>query len=121
MLKALFGSLSRERVLTFIAARGEGYAREIVEFWGCPDQPIKRELNRLESEGILISKKYGRTIMYSINPRYFLRKELMALLLKAIDAYPPQWKQKLLFNRRRPRAKGKPVNWLTDLKKKSDQ
>ena len=117
MLKFLFGSVNRERILTFIAAREEGYAREIINFWNCPDRPIKRELNRLEAEGILVAKNYGRTIIYRINPRYYLRKELLALLLKAIDAYPPEWKNKLIFNRRRPRAKGKPIKWLEDMKK----
>jgi len=117
-VKSLFGSLSRERILTFIAARGQGYAREITEFWKCPDRPIKRELNRLESDGVLIAKSYGRTIDYSMNPRFFLRDELTALLLKIIDAYPPEWKEKLLFDRRRPRAKGKPVVLLKDITKK---
>jgi hypothetical protein len=114
-MKSLFGSLSRERILTFIAAREQGYAREIIEFWKCPDRPIKRELNRLESDGVLTAKSYGRTIIYNMNPRFFLRKELTALLLKIIDAYPPEWKEKLLFNRRRPRAKGKPVILLKDI------
>jgi hypothetical protein len=114
-MKSLFGSLSRERVLTFIAAREQGYAREITEFWKCPDRPIKRELNRLESDGVLIAKSYGRTINYSMNPRFFLRKELTALLLKIIDAYPPDWQEKLMFNRRRPRAKGKPIKLLKDI------
>lgn len=118
MLKSLFGSLSRERVLTFIAARDQGYAREIIEFWKCPDRPIKRELNRLESDGILTAKSYGRTINYSMNPRFFLRKELIALLLKVISAYPPEWKEKLLFNRRRQRAKGKPVISLENIRKR---
>ena len=97
-MKSLFGSLSRERVLTFIAAREQGYAREITE-----------------SDGVLIAKSFGRTISYSMNPRFFLRKELTALLLKIIDAYPPEWKEKLLFNRRRPRAKGKPITLLKDI------
>jgi hypothetical protein len=119
MLKSIFGSLSRERILVFIAAREEGYAREITEFWKCPDRPIKRELNQLEADGVLIAKSYGRTITYRINPRFFLRKELSALLLKAIDAYPPDWKRKLLFNRRRPRAKGKSIVLLSDLEKKT--
>ena len=117
-MKSIFGSLSRERILTFIAAREQGYAREIVAFWNCPDQPIKRELNRLESDGVLVSKPYGRTIIYSMNPRFFLRKELVELLLKIIDAYPPDWKENLLYNRRRPRAKGKPVKLLNDIEKK---
>jgi hypothetical protein len=114
-MKSLFGSLSRERILTFLAAREQGYAREIVAFWGCADRPIKRELNNLESEGVLIAKPYGRTILYSINPRFFLRNELKALLLKIVEAYPPEWKDKLLFNRRRPRAKGKPVRLINDI------
>lgn len=114
-MKSLFGSLSRERVLTFIAAREQGYAREITQFWKCPDRPIKRELNRLESDGVLVAKSHGRTIGYSMNPRFFMRKELTALLLKVIDAYPPAWKEKLLFNRRRARAKGKSVVLLKDI------
>jgi hypothetical protein len=120
-MKSIFGSLSRERVLTFIAAREQGYAREITEFWKCPDRPIKREINSLESDGVLTAKSYGRTISYSINPRFFLRKELSALLLKVIEAYPPEWKEKLLFNRRRPRAKGKPVVFLEDIDKKGSR
>ena len=121
MLKSLLGSLSRERVLVFIAAREEGYARQITEFWQCPDRPIKRELNNLEADGVLVARPYGRTIAYSFNPRFFLRKELSALLLRAIEAYPPEWRQGLLYNRRRPRAKGKPVVLLDQLEKKTDR
>ena len=115
-MKSLFGSLSRERILTFIAAREQGYARQIAGFWECPDMPIKRELNRLESDGVLTARSLGRTIMYCINPRFFLRKELVALLMRIIEAYPPDWKERLLYDRRRPRAKGKPVILLNDLK-----
>jgi hypothetical protein len=117
MKSLLFGSLSRERILTFIAAREQGYAREIIEFWNCPDRPIKRELNQLESDGVLSAKSYGRTITYSMNPRFYLKKELTALLLKIIDAYPPEWNEKLLFNRRRPRAKNKPIKLLDNIRK----
>ena len=116
-MKSLFGSLSRERILTFIAAREQGYASEIVEFWKCPDRPIKRELIRLEADGVLIAKPVGRTIVYSMNPRYFVRNELTALLFKIIDAYPPEWKEDLLHNRRRPRARGKTVRYLENVRK----
>jgi len=63
-MKSLFGSLSRERILTFIAAREQGYAREITEFWKCPDRPIKRELNRLESDGVLIASDLDFVVNY---------------------------------------------------------
>jgi hypothetical protein len=49
-----------------------------------------------------------------MNPGFFLRKELTALVLRIIEAYPPEWREKLLFNRRRPRAKGKPIVLLED-------
>jgi len=116
-MNSILGSQSRERVLTFIAARGEGYAREITEFWGCADRPIKRELNILESSGVLTARTVGRTVVYTINPRFFLRKELVALVLKMVDGYPPQWKEALLLNRRRPRAKGKPVRLLANIER----
>ena len=103
--------------IELIAAREQGYASEIIEFWKCPDRPIKRELSRLEADGVLIAKPVGRTIVYSINPRYFIRNELKALLLKIVDAYPPEWKENLLYNRRRPRAKGKPVQILEKILK----
>jgi len=32
-----------------------------------------------------------------------------------ISAYPPDWKEKLLFNLLKPRAKGKPIIMLNDL------
>ena len=115
MIKSIFGSLSRERILAFIAAREQGYALEITDFWECSAMPIKRELNNLEASGVLTSKIYGKTVVYSMNPRYFIRNELTTLLLKLIEAYPPEWKEKLLNNRRRPRARGKPVTYLNDL------
>jgi len=121
MIKSILGSLSRERILTFIAAREQGYAREIITFWQCPEMPIKRELNNLEAAGVLFCKTYGKTIVYGINPRYFLKNELTALLLKMIESYPPEWKEKLLFNRRRNRAKGKSVKYLNDLRNNEKQ
>jgi hypothetical protein len=121
MIKSIFGSFSRERVLAFIAAREHGYALEISDFWECSAMPIKRELNNLEASGILTSKTYGKTVVYSMNPRYYLKKELTTLLLKLVDAYPPEWKEKLLNNRRRPRARGKPVNYLNNLADKDQK
>lgn len=116
-MKSIFGSVSRERILTFLAARQQGYAREIISFWHCSEQPIKRELNNLEADGVLIAKPFGRTIVYSMNPRFFLHTELTALVLKIVEAYPPQWKELLLNNRRRPRAKGKPIVMAEDIEK----
>ncbi len=107
MLEALLGSGGSEKVLMFIAARGEGYAREISRSSGMGLHPIQRQLDKLEAGGILVSRMQGRTRLYAFNPRYPLLKELRELLDKALSFYPAAEREKLLMNRRRPRRRGK--------------
>ena len=61
MIGALFGSPSRERALIFLAARGEGYPREIAQYFNTALAPIQNQLERLEVGGVLVSKLVGRT------------------------------------------------------------
>ena len=109
MLEGLFGSASKERVLAFIYARQEGYPREIAKFWNCSLLPIQKQLDKLERDGILFRKMYGRTVVYKFNPRYFLKNELEAILKKTVSLYSPELKEGLLCDRKRPRVKGKPA------------
>ena len=107
MLESLFGSKGAERVLIFIAARGEGYAREISQFFEINHYPIQKQLEKLELGGILVSHLKGRTRLYTFNPRYLLLPELKAILDKALSFFPEPQREKLLMNRRRPRRRGK--------------
>ncbi len=109
MLEPLFGSKGSEKVLIFIAARREAYPREISRFAGMGIYPIRRQLDKLELGGILISSTKGRTRIYTFNPRYPFLKELKALLEKALSFYPESERENLLLNRRRPRRRGKPL------------
>jgi hypothetical protein len=108
LLEPLFGSTNRERILIFLQAREEGYAREIARFYKTDLFPIQDQCDRLENSGVIVSRKAGRTILYQFNPRYALLDELRALLAKAISFYPEDLQERLLMNRRRPRRKGKP-------------
>jgi hypothetical protein len=108
MLEYLFGSISAERVLIFIFARDEGYAREIARHFQTDLDPIQKQLDKLEAGGVLASRTAGRTRLYIFNPRYPFLEELKALLSKALSFYPEVEKEKLLMNRRRPRRRGKP-------------
>lgn len=108
LLEPLFGSMNRERVLLFLQAREEGYAREIARFFDTDLFPIQAQLERLEAGGIIISREVGRTVLYQFNPRYALLDELRSLLDKALSFYPDDLQEKLMFNRRRPRRRGKP-------------
>jgi hypothetical protein len=109
MLSSLLGSISAERALLFIYARGEGYAREIARFFNTDLAPIQRGLEKFEVSGLLNSRLAGKTRLYSFNPRYALKPEIENLLKKAIKFYPPDQQEALLMNRRRPRRKGKPL------------
>ena len=76
MLEALFGSKVREQVLIFLAARGEGYAREISAYYQSSLSPVQTQLERLETGNVLVGKNSGKTRIYTFNPRYPFIKEL---------------------------------------------
>jgi hypothetical protein len=107
MLEPLLGSKSSEKVLIFIEARDEGYAREISRFFMITLNPVQKQLEKLEMGGVLVSFTKGRTRIYQFNPRYPFLKELKKLLDKAITFYPEEEQERLLMNRRRPQRKGK--------------
>ena len=107
MLEPLLGSISSEKALIFIEARGEGYPREISRFFEMSLNPIQKQLEKLELGGILVSFLKGRTRLYTFDPRYPFLKELKEILDKAITFYPEDVRERLLMNRRRPRRRGK--------------
>jgi len=108
LLEPILGSSNRERVLVFLEARDEGYAREIARFFDTDLFPIQQQLEKLETGSVLVSRKVGRTVLYEFNPRYPFLNELKLLLNKVLMYYPENQKERLLMNRRRPRRRGKP-------------
>jgi len=109
LLASLLGSISAERALIYLFARGEGYARAIARFYNTDLSPIQKKLEKLEAGGILSSRLAGKTRLYSFNPRYPFKAELENLLKKALTFYPENEREALLMNRRRPRRSGKPL------------
>lgn len=109
MLEALFGSIRREQVLLFLQSRGEGYARQIARHFNSSLDPIQKQLDRLESGGVIVSRTAGRTRLYEWNPRYPFLRQLSDLLAKALSFYPAEEQDGLTMDRRRPRRRGKPL------------
>lgn len=107
MIEPLLGSKNAERVLMYIFAREEGYAREIAGFYNTDLKSIQNQLDKFERSGILASRSVGRTRPYVFNPRYPFLGELKNLLKKAFSFYSPEEQEELMMNRRRPRARGK--------------
>jgi len=109
MIEPLIGSKNRERVLLYLHAREEGYAREISRFYKTDLSQIQKQLERLEAGNVVYSKIIGKTRVYSMNPRYPFLEELTALLEKVLSFYPVDEYEKLTHTRKRPRRKGKPL------------
>jgi hypothetical protein len=107
MIETLLGSKNAERVLIYIFAREEGYAREISSFHKADLKSIQLQMDKFEKSGVLVSRSVGRTRPYVFNPRYPFLNELKSLLEKALSFYPQEERDELLMNRRRPRARGK--------------
>ena len=109
MLETILGSPGSEKVLMFLFARDEGYAREIARFFATDLAPIQKQLEKFENGGVLVSRSAGRTRLFSFNPRYPMLDELRALLEKTLQFYPNDVREKLTMSRRRPRRRGKPL------------
>lgn len=107
MLETLFGSVRREQVLLFLQCRREGYPRQIARFFESSLDPIQKQLDRLESGGVVVGRSVGRTRLYELSPRYPFLRELSGLLEKALSFYPPEEQARLTMDRRRPRRKDK--------------
>ena len=107
MIETLLGSKNAERVLIYILARQEGYAREISSYYETDLKSVQLQLEKFEKSGVLVSRLVGRTRPYIFNPRYSFLSELKALLEKALSFYPLKEKEDLIMIRRRPRARGK--------------
>jgi len=97
MLEALFESEKKEKILFFLYSHGDGYAREIARAF-----QFNLQLSKLESHGILYSRLRGRVRLFGLNPRYPFKKELEALLKKAMMFLPEDEVRKYYWPRLRP-------------------
>ncbi len=109
LLSGLFGNETAEKVLLFIESYATAYARKIAVAFDLPVSQIQRQLERLERDGVLVSRRVGKTREYQFNPRYMFREELEALLKKALKNLPQDTIDLYFTQRARPRRKGKPL------------
>ncbi|MBX3041471.1 MAG: winged helix-turn-helix transcriptional regulator [Bdellovibrionaceae bacterium] len=107
MFPALFGNAMAEKVLLYIANYGEGYINKIAKTYGVSPSQVQKQLKRLEAGGILVSRLMGNLRVFTLNPRFALKAELLALLERELELLPKEATQKLFRERTRPRRTGK--------------
>lgn len=109
LLEALFESDKKEKILFFLYSHEQGYAREIARIFRFNLNTVQNQLLNLESHGVLYSQLKGKVRIFGFNPRYPFRKELEALLNKAMAFLPEDEVRKYYRPRLRPRRTGKPL------------
>ena len=103
-----FGTVLRTRVLVAVALTGETFPAEVARLTGSRLFPVQRVLDGLEREALVVSRKAGVERRFTLNPRFFARSELRALLLR-LGEQDSQLQQALAARRSRPRRRGKPL------------
>lgn len=109
MLEPLFESTAKERILLYLYTHGEAYPREISPALGLYLNTVRNQLLKLERGGVLYSRLRGKIRLFGINPRYAFKKELEALLEKAMRFIPASELDRTFKPRLRPRLTGKPL------------
>ncbi len=109
MLKAIFGSEIKGKLLLFIYSNGESYPTEMARAFKFYLNAVQNQLLNMESNGILYSKLKGKVRLFGLDPRYPFKKELELLLAKILEFIPDDEKNKHYVRRLRPRQTGKPL------------
>jgi predicted ArsR family transcriptional regulator len=109
MLEPLFESAAKEKILLYLHTHGEAYPREMARALGLYVNTVRNQLLKLERGGVLYSQLRGKIRLFGINPRYAFKKELEALLEKAMVFIPASELERTYKPRLRPRLTGKPL------------
>jgi predicted nucleotidyltransferase len=84
MLQQLLTSSARAKVLTLLLMNPASrfYQRQIQSLTGLPPRAVQREMERLESLGLVVREVEGNRVYYTVNCGFALYPELKGLVLK---------------------------------------
>lgn len=80
MLEGLLGNKSAEKVMLALYAHGELHASAIAHIYQTALDPIKKQLERFEEAGFLVSRVVGRSRLYRFNEKHPFIDPLRELL-----------------------------------------
>src|SRR5215216_7264828 len=103
-----FGGKTRSLVLLALSLLEESFPRELSRVLEVSLNGVLQALRSLEKDGLVAGRTVGRTRVFSVNPRYFARGELVTYLKRLIEAEAPL-RERISQLRRRPRRTNKPL------------
>lgn len=107
MIADIVSNQTMAQVLMYLANYDEGYSSKIAKVFEKQLWSIQRCLDDLEQKGVLVSRSVGRTRLFTWNPRYPLKTELLEYLKASLRLLPSDEIEQYYRERRRPRRKGK--------------
>ena len=106
--QGLFGTRIQTAILMIIGLLGESYPRELTRLAQANISTVSRHLDKLEAQGITVSRYIGKERRVSLNPRFVAFKELKALIQR-LSLAEPEIMDAVNSVRRRPRRRGKEI------------
>lgn len=106
--QSLFGSRIQTSVLMIVGLLGETYPRELSRLANASVSTVSKYLDRLEAQGVTVSRYIGKERRVSINPRFVASKQLLALI-ERLSLAEPEIMDAIKSVRRRPRKRGKEI------------
>ncbi|MDB5049979.1 MAG: hypothetical protein JWO30_3050 [Fibrobacteres bacterium] len=106
-LRSLIGSTTRAKILLYMSVYKETYPRELTINLKLPLFGVQTQLKNLLRGGVVKVKKDANRQMFSFNPDYELKKELLALLKKSLQCLPERDRALYLKPKMTPRASRK--------------
>jgi len=80
MLEDLLGNKSAEKVMFALYANEEIHASAIAKMYNTAIDPIKKQLEKFEDAGFLVSRTVGRSKLYSFNSKHPLHDPLKEII-----------------------------------------
>lgn len=103
-LRSLIGSATRAKILLYMSMYKITYPRELTINLKLPLFGVQTQLKNLLKGGVVLVEKDANRQMFSFNPEYELKKELLALLKKAMLSLPAKDRALYLKPKMLPRA-----------------
>ena len=103
-LRSLIGSATRAKILLYLCVYKETYPRELTINLRLPLFGVQTQLKNLLKGGVVVVRKDANRQMFSFDPGYALRKELLSLLKKAMLTLPEKERSLYLKPKLTPRA-----------------
>ena len=103
VVEAIFGSRSATQVLLFLEAYGSGHALRIARTYSVSVSAIQRQLQRLERDGVLVSRMVGRARLFEFNTRSPSVRNLRDFLEAELELIPDEDAKAYYRQRQRPR------------------